>query len=687
MKKIIAILFVLFGPVLNAQWSGAGTAGNPYQIATPSDLAALASNVNAGNSYSGIYFKQMNDIDMNVSPYNTGTGWTPIGIMYSVYFTGIYQGDNRTISNLFINRPATSWIGLFACTNGTVTDLNFTNADVTGKDEVGVLAGYTGGTITNCTVSGDVTAVYTEGSGGGGSVGLLVGWNTGTVTNCHTSGTVSGNNNYVGGLTGYNSYGGDIVTCYSDAVITGPDVCGGLVGINKDSGSEVRDSYATGSVTSTSNYVGGLVGGNGSAILRCYATGAVSGVEHVGGLVGQVSGTVTDCYATGSVTATAFGAGDWGVGGLVGNLYYGGTISRCYATGNVSSANYAGGLVGFIDYDYAESFVNNCYARGTVSGYYAGGLVGYFGWGTVTKSYSTGSVTGTNPGGFAGKLESAAWGITVSCFWNTTSSGRTDGRFGGSISGLNGITTTGMKTLSTFTSAGWDFEVETANGTDNQWDFDIAGSINEGYPFLAWQNGATVTMPVELTSITATATGRGVLLRWTTATEVNNHGFAVERKELNQRMIGSLHQWKTVSFIEGHGTTNAPSEYFFLDKNLQGGKYMYRLKQEDRDGRFEYSPEVEVTLAAVPTELMLEQNYPNPFNPSTSIRYRLATGGMTTLAVYDALGREAAVLVRSVLEAGEHSVQFDASNLASGTYLLRLTNNGREQCRKISVLR
>ncbi len=114
---------------------------------------------------------------------------------------------------------------------------------------------------------------------------------------------------------------------------------------------------------------------------------------------------------------------------------------------------------------------------------------------------------------------------------------------------------------------------------------------------------------------------------------------------------------------------------------------MYRLKQIDRDGKFEYSQTVEVTAVSAPQEFGLEQNYPNPFNPSTAISYQLSANGFTSLKVYDALGREVSTLVNEVKDAGTYSAQFDGTKLSSGVYVARLTSNGKSQMRKLLLMK
>ena len=114
---------------------------------------------------------------------------------------------------------------------------------------------------------------------------------------------------------------------------------------------------------------------------------------------------------------------------------------------------------------------------------------------------------------------------------------------------------------------------------------------------------------------------------------------------------------------------------------------MYRLKQIDRDGKFEYSQTVEVTAVSAPQEFGLEQNYPNPFNPSTAISYQLSANGFTSLKVYDALGREVGILVNETKEAGYYSAAFDASKLSSGIYFARLQSGERTQLKKMQLLK
>jgi sugar lactone lactonase YvrE len=205
------------------------------------------------------------------------------------------------------------------------------------------------------------------------------------------------------------------------------------------------------------------------------------------------------------------------------------------------------------------------------------------------------------------------------------------------------------------------------------------------------QFSGSSALPVELTTFTANISGSIVSLHWNTATEVNNYGFEVERAIDNGQLTPQttrdaeqreIENWSKIGFVEGNGTTNAPKSYSFTDKSASR-KTSYRLKQIDRDGKFEYSQIVEVTALIAPKEFGLEQNYPNPFNPTTMISYQLPASNHVSLKVFDLLGKEVATLVNETKEAGTYSAKFDASKLPSGIYFARLSSNGKSQMRKL----
>ena len=164
--------------------------------------------------------------------------------------------------------------------------------------------------------------------------------------------------------------------------------------------------------------------------------------------------------------------------------------------------------------------------------------------------------------------------------------------------------------------------------------------------------------------MTATANGKEVTLNWSTATELNNQGFEVQRK------FGS-NNFMTIGSVKGHGTTTSPNQYSYVDKLADAGKYYYRLKQIDYSGTFEYSNEIEVEVRVL-DNFTLEQNYPNPFNPTTTIGYVLQGKSNAKLTLLNVIGEEIAVLVNEEQDKGFHKIDFDASNLSSGVYFYRI---------------
>ncbi len=230
--------------------------------------------------------------------------------------------------------------------------------------------------------------------------------------------------------------------------------------------------------------------------------------------------------------------------------------------------------------------------------------------------------------------------------------------------------------------AAWDW---TQNGTKTNQiavnDIFGAATTDEMYIDNYYFNSTMPTIvPVELTSFTASVNPLGqVALNWTTATETNNRGFEVQRKSEGG-------QFATVGFIEGFGTTSETQNYSFLDKSVNPGAYSYRLKQIDFNGQYEYSDEIEVNVAP-PLAFGLDQNYPNPFNPNTNIKFSLSESGNVKLTVYNTLGEEVALLINGYKDAGSYEMNFNASNLPSGTYIYKLEAPGFIQAKKMILMK
>lgn len=415
-------------------------------VGTPTDLDDIRNNLNG-------YYVQTDDIDLSAfgADYDNGKGWQPIG-SYTWFFSGAFNGNGFTISDLFIDRYASD-IGLFCSNSGYLVNIHLTDVDITGD--------------------------Y--------SVGSLVGDNyIGSVINCYADGTVKGDTS-VGGLVGQNN--ANITKSTSECTVIGSSESkgiGGLVGYNYDT---IVNSKATGEVEGEI-YVGGLVGRNESIISFCSASGKIAGTAYVGGLVGfnfwdvdETTSRITYSYATGDVE------GQYQTGGLVGGNF--GAISSSFASGNVNGHTDTGGLVGLNTVPYSDipsAVIRNCYANGSVTGVnYTGGLVGRNGYddtpdpliGIVQNSYAVGLVSNEvneedeEPvfiGGLIG--HSAEGSIVKNCFYDWQTSNQSENTGKGTPK-----TTEEMQTFSTYLNAGWDID-----------------GVDGSYPVLGWEVDWTETI-------------------------------------------------------------------------------------------------------------------------------------------------------------------------------------------------
>lgn len=189
------------------------------------------------------------------------------------------------------------------------------------------------------------------------------------------------------------------------------------------------------------------------------------------------------------------------------------------------------------------------------------------------------------------------------------------------------------------------------------------------------------SLPVELISFYPEVQNNCIMLSWATATEINNYGFYIERKQLNEE------NWQTLGFVNGNGNSNSPKYYSFKDETIiTTDTYFYRLKQVDFDGTYEYSFIIEAGLAN-PVKTELFQNYPNPFNPTTQIEFRLHDTDNVKLVVYDILGNCIDELLNTKLNAGFYRVQFDGQQYASGIYVYSLATSSCSILKKMIIMK
>ncbi|MDP2364776.1 MAG: T9SS type A sorting domain-containing protein, partial [Ignavibacteria bacterium] len=196
------------------------------------------------------------------------------------------------------------------------------------------------------------------------------------------------------------------------------------------------------------------------------------------------------------------------------------------------------------------------------------------------------------------------------------------------------------------------------------------------------------TVPVELISFSATVSENDVILNWTTATEINNQGFEIQRgRKLIVENQNEEIEWEKVGFITGYGTTIEIKTYSFNDENVTFGNYSYQLKQIDFDGSFEYSNAIEVTVNNA-GEFNLFQNYPNPFNPETNIDYIIPEETLVNISLYDVTGRKIKELVNEKKQPGYYTLKLKGGELSSGIYFYRLTtNSGYTAVNKLTIIK
>jgi len=300
---LFAILFI-FGVQQSAQaqtatapTNGDGSSGNPYQIANLENLYwiaatdAVVASPNRTARWSAHYIQTANIDASSSSTWFSGSGWLPIGNI-DASFIGVYNGGNFKISNLFISRSTTDYVGLFGSIDySEVSNVSLTNVNITGKNNVGALAG----------------RIYRNSN----------------VTNSNAQGIVAGAET-VGGLIGRLDITNTLHESFANVNVTGTSSVGGLVGYNGSSA--VSASYATGTVSS-GNFAGGLIGGVVSgSVINSFARGSVSGASYVGGLVGVLqTSNISKSYSTGLVT----GSGS-DLGGLIGGFFASPTVTDSF---------------------------------------------------------------------------------------------------------------------------------------------------------------------------------------------------------------------------------------------------------------------------------------------------------------------------------------------------------------------
>jgi hypothetical protein len=397
-----------------------GGGGAIVEIQTWYDLDAVRNNL-VGS------YVLMNDLDDTTDGYDElvgetadGKGWQPIGTEGNA-FKGTFDGNGRTISDLFIDRPDEDEVGLFGrVQEGVVENLGLVNVNVTGKKYVGALVGYSWKGTLDSDIRPPGSKTYSDGIvTGEENVGGLVGNNyDGTVNQCESSVEVflassapDEDRWRTGGLVGLNS--GTVLHCDYNGVVNGDHQVGGLVGMNENLVTIVGHVEDCGGEYSVNgNFeVGGVAGRNMGDIRRSLFKGDVNGIMIGDGLVALNEGTTVNAYSSDTEIPGSY------IGGVVG--VNGGIVEDCSAEATVEGYQYVGGLAGA-----NEGTLDDCSSSGDVTGDSdTGRLVGY-NTGTVNNPESTSCVTGiVDCGPMVGRNEGVISGARYNLGLSSTSGG------------------------------------------------------------------------------------------------------------------------------------------------------------------------------------------------------------------------------------------------------------------------
>lgn len=400
LSVILCMLIALsmFTICASAAIAGNGTQASPYKITSEADLAQLATNVNAGESYSGKYFTVTANITLNDDHTPIGTKDHP--------FSGIFNGNNKTITSL------TVWVDDYAALfgyvkNATISNVKIKKGDIYASSYVGGIAAYAENSkIENCQFAGDVYGDNYV----GGIVGLIA---SGSIKNCSTdsSSFVVGYTKSTGGIAG--SSAATVSDCINNASVEGRAVVGGIIGEAK--ASTISSCINNGSVTATSTNCGGIAGTTKANITLCVNKGKISGNGNCGGIAGTNS---------------------------AGNI----TLSYNAAAISNSKGNYCAGIVGTT----TNGTVANCYNEGKVTskGSYLAGIFGYSMNTAVSNCYNAGSSTGAGIGGYSA-------GTNTNVYWLSTAASKAFTSSAGTNTSCKSLTAAKMKDKANFT--GFDF--------------------------------------------------------------------------------------------------------------------------------------------------------------------------------------------------------------------------------------
>jgi hypothetical protein len=212
----------------------------------------------------------------------------------------------------------------------------------------------------------------------------------------------------------------------------------------------------------------------------------------------------------------------------------------------------------------------------------------------------------------------------------------------------------------------------------------LAGGVATYYTtlnrFMIEGVASVFSLPLQLTAFSGKLNANTAQLNWSTTNEVNTSKFIVERSNNNN--------WNSIATVDAKGEKN--NTYQITDANLATGKYQYRLKMMDKDGKFTYSS---IVLLEVSSKnlFVLNQNYPNPVKGSTALSYQLSEKGKVSIELFTQDGRKVASIINAQQSAGTYNVSIDVKKyaLATGNYNYRMVvvnNNNQEVFRATKTM-
>ena len=565
MKRLLisAAMFLCCVATSFAQFSGSGsgTESDPYLILNPIQLNQMRNFLNQ----SGVYFKLMADIDLTefLGDESPSQGWQPIGTS-SAPFKGILDGNDKTVSGLWINRPNSDYAGIFGGTDGaTINNLKIVATTIVGKDNVGGMSGYSKSSyFSGCSFKGEIQ--------GRNSVGGYIGSSRNNITLFENLAeiTITGSGDYVGGFIGKGIGGVSVSNCkILEAKIQGGNYVGGICGASSSGNNNYSSCYVNSNIHGV-DYVGGICGqtrDNTNNITNCGFIGDITANSIVGGIAGEYTGgasysyrngynstepTLKNCFSVSNIIAQ----GD-NVGGLVGitdnrGTSYSGTLQNTYNvfetniigfsyfSGNVKGSHYVGGIVGY----KKGGGIKSCYSKGNIYGeMYVGGICGEivsFGTAEIKSNLANISSIKSNLGNvgricykdnYLGELgtsnENKALNRCIVISKGISQEVNDDKQNG------TGVGATSLKLKATYVAMGWDF-------TDI-WEI----QETECYPYFKWQTAPPV-ITSQVVSEATTVSGKCV----------NGGLVTLEIDGLKQQMVGIGHDFSfTVSPLQaGH---------------------------------------------------------------------------------------------------------------------------------------